>query len=512
MCGLCGIVEPGAPAGARARVDGCSTSSATAAPTAAGSSPTTASASGTCGSRSSTSPTPGLQPMTDRDGRLHLLHNGEVYNYLELRAELEAKGHRFRTRDRHRGDARRVPRVGRALRRALQRHVGVRALGRGAADALRLARPLRRQAVLLPARRRPALVRERAVRCSAATAPRREPGAPSATTSSRAGSTTATRRSSRASGGCRRRTTSSSGRDGLRLERYWRLEPHEAPADAAAGGARALPRRGPAPAAERRARRDRALGRHRLVRDRRRRRRPRARAPEDGHRVLRGRRLRRAAVRARRRRRRPAPRRTGSPSPRRSSSSNLPAIVRAQGEPFGSTSIAAGWHVMREAGRAGLTVMLDGQGGDELFAGLPGRLRLPARRPARARRGRRGCAASSARSGRGTARAPVAAAGVLARPFVPERLGAAARARLHGLGRARPRRTSARARAVLGRERQRLPRPAPPPSRARRSAAAGCPSCSATRTATRWRTRSRRASRSSTTGSSSSPTRSTARS
>jgi asparagine synthase (glutamine-hydrolysing) len=48
---------------------------------------------------------------------------------------------------------------------------------------------------------------------------------------------------------------------------------------------------------------------------------------------------------------------------------NLPAIVEAQGEPFGSTSICAGWYVMREAKRAGLTVMLDGQGGDEVFAG-----------------------------------------------------------------------------------------------------------------------------------------------
>ncbi|MGI8422295.1 MAG: asparagine synthase (glutamine-hydrolyzing), partial [Gaiellaceae bacterium] len=48
---------------------------------------------------------------------------------------------------------------------------------------------------------------------------------------------------------------------------------------------------------------------------------------------------------------------------------NLPAIVQAQGEPFGSTSICAGWYVMREARRAGLTVMLDGQGGDEILAG-----------------------------------------------------------------------------------------------------------------------------------------------
>jgi asparagine synthase (glutamine-hydrolysing) len=48
---------------------------------------------------------------------------------------------------------------------------------------------------------------------------------------------------------------------------------------------------------------------------------------------------------------------------------DLPNIVQAQGEPFGSTSICASWYVMREARRAGLTVMLDGQGGDELLAG-----------------------------------------------------------------------------------------------------------------------------------------------
>jgi len=48
---------------------------------------------------------------------------------------------------------------------------------------------------------------------------------------------------------------------------------------------------------------------------------------------------------------------------------DLPAIVRAQGEPFGSTSICAGWYVMRTARQAGVTVMLDGQGGDEILAG-----------------------------------------------------------------------------------------------------------------------------------------------
>src|SRR5262245_7331619 len=38
------------------------------------------------------------QPMTDASGSLWITYNGEIYNYLELKAELEAKGHRFRTR------------------------------------------------------------------------------------------------------------------------------------------------------------------------------------------------------------------------------------------------------------------------------------------------------------------------------------------------------------------------------------------------------------------------------
>ena len=40
----------------------------------------------------------GHQPMTSRDGRWSLVFNGEIYNYLELRAELETAGCRFSTR------------------------------------------------------------------------------------------------------------------------------------------------------------------------------------------------------------------------------------------------------------------------------------------------------------------------------------------------------------------------------------------------------------------------------
>ena len=39
----------------------------------------------------------GRQPMTDASGRFHLVFNGEIYNYLELRRELAAKGEIFTT-------------------------------------------------------------------------------------------------------------------------------------------------------------------------------------------------------------------------------------------------------------------------------------------------------------------------------------------------------------------------------------------------------------------------------
>lgn len=40
----------------------------------------------------------GRQPMSDPSGRWHLVFNGEIYNYVELRAELESGGAAFRTR------------------------------------------------------------------------------------------------------------------------------------------------------------------------------------------------------------------------------------------------------------------------------------------------------------------------------------------------------------------------------------------------------------------------------
>ena len=40
----------------------------------------------------------GRQPMTSRDGRYVIVYNGEIYNFLELRRELEARGREFTTR------------------------------------------------------------------------------------------------------------------------------------------------------------------------------------------------------------------------------------------------------------------------------------------------------------------------------------------------------------------------------------------------------------------------------
>src|SRR5437867_217277 len=39
----------------------------------------------------------GDQPIGNEDGTVQVIFNGEIYNFQELRKELEAKGHRFRT-------------------------------------------------------------------------------------------------------------------------------------------------------------------------------------------------------------------------------------------------------------------------------------------------------------------------------------------------------------------------------------------------------------------------------
>lgn len=48
---------------------------------------------------------------------------------------------------------------------------------------------------------------------------------------------------------------------------------------------------------------------------------------------------------------------------------DLPSLIWHQDEPFGSTSIYAQWCVMKLAAERGVRVLLDGQGGDEILAG-----------------------------------------------------------------------------------------------------------------------------------------------
>ena len=40
----------------------------------------------------------GDQPISNESGTIHVILNGEIYNYVELRNALECCGHRFRTR------------------------------------------------------------------------------------------------------------------------------------------------------------------------------------------------------------------------------------------------------------------------------------------------------------------------------------------------------------------------------------------------------------------------------
>src|SRR3954465_13429129 len=39
----------------------------------------------------------GHQPMTNEDGSLHIIYNGEIYNHADFRTSLEARGHTYQT-------------------------------------------------------------------------------------------------------------------------------------------------------------------------------------------------------------------------------------------------------------------------------------------------------------------------------------------------------------------------------------------------------------------------------
>jgi asparagine synthase (glutamine-hydrolysing) len=71
----------------------------------------------------------GHQPMATAEGSAWIVYNGEIYNYLELRAELAAKGPSLQIPKRHGSDSARLSRIRSGLRHAFQRHVCYCAVG-----------------------------------------------------------------------------------------------------------------------------------------------------------------------------------------------------------------------------------------------------------------------------------------------------------------------------------------------------------------------------------------------
>ena len=241
----------------------------------------------------------GLQPFASDDGRLQLLHNGEIYNYLELREQLRARGHSFRSET----DTEVILAAYREWGEAcVRRFNGMWAFALWDAAERTLFCSRDRLGV------KPFYYRHDGNRFAFASEPWTLRGAaagepPGSPRLPRAGLPRPRRRD------LLRRRAEAAARafadvrpNGLRLERYWSLERRAAPAEAGRRRPRDLRRRGPARAAQRRPRGHLPLGRDRLLGDRDRRRAPRPRPPEDGHRILRRRGLRRAALRPSRRR------------------------------------------------------------------------------------------------------------------------------------------------------------------------------------------------------------------
>lgn len=95
MCGICGIVRQGIPVPPR-EIDAMNAAIAHRGPDGEGS---FVHENIGLGHRrlKIIDPEAGAQPMANSSEKVHITYNGELYNFRELKAELEKKGHRFRT-------------------------------------------------------------------------------------------------------------------------------------------------------------------------------------------------------------------------------------------------------------------------------------------------------------------------------------------------------------------------------------------------------------------------------
>jgi asparagine synthase (glutamine-hydrolysing) len=325
-------------------------------------------------------PTPaGDQPFASDDGRLRLIHNGEVYNYRELRSELETRGHRFRS-------ATDTEVVLAAYREwgtsCVERFNGMWAFAVWDEAEQRLFCSRDRFGV------KPFYYRIDGSRFTFASEPKAFEGLEGAPRRAEPGAVLdyleqgyLDHGETTFFDGVRRLLPAHSlvfDRNGLRTERYWRLEPNDAPADAVEAVRELF-----LDAVRLRLRSDVPVGTALS-----------GGLDSSAIAVTIGRLLTTEAENAR------------AVGPRQRTftayfedsgfderpyaklvidatraephwitftaeelTHDLPAIVRSQDEPFGSTSQVAQWYVMRTAAGEGLKVMLDGQGGDEVLAG-----------------------------------------------------------------------------------------------------------------------------------------------
>src|SRR5947208_1436171 len=440
MCGICGIVAPGRPAEAET-VERMAAELDHRGPDGPGSFAAEGVALGFRRLAIIDLSDAGDQPFASDDGTLQLVHNGEVYNYRELRRELEAKGHRFRSAT----DTEVILAAYREWgERCVERFNGMWAFALWDGARRRLFASRDRFGV------KPFFYRldgDRLLFASEPRAFRADPRRPRLEPNPRAvreylEQAYLDHTEETFFAGIRKLPPAHSlafDERGLRIERYWRLEPHDPPTGDAAEAVRELF----LDSVRLRLRSDVPLGTalsggidssaiavtvdHLLH-------------TEAENAVAVGSRQRtftayfevpgfdeRPYAEAVVERTRAEPHWISFSD--EELVADLPRIVEAQGEPFGSTSICAGWYVMREAKSSGLTVMLDGQGGDEVLAGY--RAHLGHRLADLLAEGRLGELRAEL-AGFSAEHSAAALLTALSRPFAPELVTRIVRARARG--------------------------------------------------------------------------------